>query len=509
MMSLMRTCLLSILLLCTPALAIQDPVRTSGGLLSGAPGEDPSVRVYKGIPYAQPPIGDLRWKAPQEAAHWQGVRPATEFSKECYQAPYPRNSIYFSEPQPMSEDCLYLNVWTAAKSVSERRPVMVWIHGGALTRGSGSLPVYDGEHLARKGAVVVTINYRLGVFGFLAHPELTAESAHRASGNYAFLDQIAALAWVKQNIAAFGGDPARVTIFGESAGSWSVNYLMATPLAKGLFHRAIGESGGAFGPMQTLAQAEQIGSKFGPSLAALRSMSAENLLKAAGSTSFPPNVDGWMLPTDVYTIFEKGQQNDVPLIVGSNADEGKSLAPWPANGTAAAFTNQMKARFGADAGELLKLYPAGSDEQARESHYASFRDFSFGWQMRTWARLQTKTGKSKASLYYFSRVPPSPLSARLGAYHAAEIQYVFGNLKPNRPWEDADRSLSEEMGTYWVNFAKTGDPNAKGLPEWAAYQTKTDTALELGDRVQEVRGLHQAALDFFDRYFAGQRMRSR
>jgi para-nitrobenzyl esterase len=494
-----------------PLAAADLPVRVETGMLSGVAGRDPSVRVFKGIPYAAPPVGALRWKSPKQAAAWKDVREAREFSPQCLQQPYPANSIYRSAPQPMSEDCLYLNVWTAAKSANERRPVMVWIHGGALTRGSGSTLAYDGEALAKKGVVLVTINYRLGVFGFLAHPELTKESDRNASGNYAFLDQIAALEWVKNNIAAFGGDPQRVTIFGESAGSWSVNYLMATPLAKGLFQRAIGESGGAFGKLRTLAEAEAIGTKFASSigaesLAVLRAKPGEELLNASSSTSFPPNVDGWMLPTDVHTIFASGKQNDVPLLVGSNADEGKSLSPWPANGTAALFTEQVRQRFGASADEFLKLYPAKTDEEAKAAHYASYRDISFGWQMRTWARLETKTGKSNAYLYYFTRVPPGPGSDRLGAYHAAEIAYVFDTLDLlKRPYEDADHKLAQTMSSYWVNFATTGDPNGPGLPKWPAYRQSEDVALELGDTVKPVSHLHQDALDFFDRYNAGQR----
>ncbi len=492
--------------------AATDPVRTANGPVSGAPGTDPAVRVYKGIPYAAPPIGDLRWKAPKAPVSWTDVRETTKFSPICMQTPYSKSSLYYREPEPMSEDCLYLNVWTAGRSARDRRPVMVWIHGGALTRGSGSTPTYDGEALAKKGVVLVTINYRLGVFGFLAHPELTKESDRNASGNYAFLDQIAALEWVQKNIAAFGGDPKRVTIFGESAGSWSVNYLMATPLARGLFQRAIGESGGAFGPMKTLSQVEETGVRFAhgtgaDSIAALRAKPAEEILKASAGSSFPPNVDGWMLPTDVYTIFKEGKQNDVPLIVGSNADEGKSLTSWPATAHAQLFTEQARARFGADADKALKVYPADTDEQAKESFYASLRDVTFGWEMRTWARLETKTGKSKAYLYYFSRVAPGPGRERYGAFHASEIAYVFDNLEPNGPrnYNDTDRKLADMMSSYWVNFATTGDPNGKGLPRWPSYQRSSDTALELGDRVQPIADLHKQALDFLDEHFAAQR----
>src|SRR5579863_6409560 len=282
-----------------PLCAIDDPVRVENGSLSGAPGSSPDVKVYKGVPFAAPPVGDLRWKGPKPAQPWQGVRTATQFSAACYQSPYPKVSIYYRDPEPMSEDCLYLNIWTAAKSNNERRPVMVWIHGGGLTRGSGAVPFYDGEALAKKGVVLVTINYRLGIFGFFAHPELTKESDRNASGNYALLDQIAALEWVKKNIGAFGGDPKRVTIFGESAGSWSVNCLVATPLAKGKFQRAIGESAASFQPMGTLRESEQAGVRLASavgahSLADLRAKPADELLKAGATIAVRPSVDGWM-----------------------------------------------------------------------------------------------------------------------------------------------------------------------------------------------------------------------
>ena len=270
--------------------AINDPVRTDGGLVAGVASADPEVRVYKGIPYAKPPVGDLRWKAPQPASDWSGTKQATEFGPVCMQEPYPETSIYYSALGSVKEDCLYLNVWTAAKAASDKRPVMVWIHGGGYTRGSGSTPTYNGDVLAKKGAVLVTVNYRLGIFGFMAHPELTKESPNHASGDYGLLDMVAALKWVQKNIAAFGGDPKRVTIFGESAGSSAVNYLMASPLAKGLFERVIGESGANFGAARngTLAAAEENGVKFGDkagakSIAALRGKSAEELIKAGGA----------------------------------------------------------------------------------------------------------------------------------------------------------------------------------------------------------------------------------
>ncbi|MBZ5606875.1 MAG: carboxylesterase family protein [Acidobacteriia bacterium] len=486
--------------------AIENPVRVESGELAGIPGSNPAVRVFKGIPYAAPPVGELRWRAPKSAPKWEGVRQADHYSFQCMQTPYPAGGPYHAGVEPLSEDCLYLNIWTAAKSAKDRRPVMVWIHGGALTKNSGSNPNFNGENFAAKGVVLVTINYRLGVFGYFAHPELTKESDRNASGNQGFLDQIAALEWVQKNIAAFGGDSRRVTIFGESAGSWSVNVLVASPLAKGLFQRAIGESGGQFARVQKLADAEQAGLRVAKavgadSLAALRAKPADQLMKAQPGASTV--ADGWLLPADVYSIFASGKQNDVPILIGSNNDEGTSLTPPSIK--LAAFENQARTRFGDQAGEYLKLYPAGSDDQARASNAEAMRDQTFGWEMRTWARLQSKTGKSKVYVYYFNKVPPGPF-ARLGAYHGSEIQYVFGTV-PAELARDTDQKLSSILSSYWVNFATTGDPNGKGLARWPAYQEKTDLALTLGDQIEAGEIPHKAALDFLDAYFARQRSR--
>ncbi|HLJ44833.1 MAG TPA: carboxylesterase family protein [Bryobacteraceae bacterium] len=498
--------LLAVLCAAAPLFAINDPVKTSNGLVSGAPGRDASVHVYKGIPYAAPPVGSLRWKEPKPAASWDGVRKADKFSSACVQAPYPKNSVYYNEPEPTNEDCLYLNLWTPAKSAREKRPVMVWIHGGALTRGSGSIPIYDGENLAKKGAVVVTINYRLGLFGFFAHPELTKESDRNSSGNYGILDQIAALEWVQKNIGAFGGDPKRVTIFGESAGSWSVNCLMATPLAKGLFQRAIGESGADFQPLRKLKEAEEAGVKIATSMGAhsiaeLREKSADEVLKAGPAIAYP-TVDGWMLPADVYTIFANGKQSDVPLLVGSNANEFTTLTPPPTNLTAAAFKSQIRNRFGPDADKILAVYPADNDDQAKESFLANLRDVTFTWQMRTWSRLEAKTGKSNVFLYFFTRPTPGPDSKRNRAYHASEIAYAFNNLTDDHPWEDTDRRLADIMSSYWVNFATNGNPNGKGLPAWPKYTEAADQSLELGEQIKPLTNLQKQALDALDEYYS-------
>jgi para-nitrobenzyl esterase len=503
--------------------AITDPVRVEQGLLAGTNGSSPEVRVYRGVPFAAPPVGDLRWKAPQPAMKWQGVRQATEFSNACWQTPYPAAAaIYQAKLPPLSEDCLYLNIWTPAKSAKDHLPVMVWIHGGGFTRGFSGTSSYNGEVLARKGAIIVTINYRLGIFGFFVHPELTAESGHHASGNYALLDQIAALQWVQKNIAAFGGDTSRVTIFGESAGSWAVNALMASPLAKGLFQRAIGESGGLFSPMKTLADAEKEGEKLGRSLApnstqkksekpeapaqqdilkALRAMKAEELLKAQEPDTARAIVDGWVLPQDIATTFAQGKQNDVPLIVGYNADEGTTLAPQGAYMTAPMFAGGVHQRYGSQADAMLKIYPAASDEQAVSSFYSAYRDQVFGWEMRTWARMATKTGHQSAYMYYFSRRPPGQQSARLRAFHASEIAYVFGTFVWPFPWEDTDKKLSDAMTSYWVNFAASGNPNGGSLTKWPVYTAKDDQLLEFGNQIAVRSDINKTGLDFFDTYY--------
>lgn len=495
--------------------AINDPVRVEQGQLAGASGRSPDVRVYRGIPFAAPPVGDLRWKPPQPAASWQGVRQATQFGNACSQPPFPSNGLYGSSPPPISEDCLYLNIWTPAKSADDRLPVMVWIHGGGFVHGTGAAIGYDGENLARKGAVVVTINYRLGIFGFFALPELAAESPNHAAGNYGLMDQIAALQWVQRNIAAFGGDPARVTIFGQSAGSVSVNILMASPLAHGLFARAIGESGGSFGPMPSLAGAEKqdqhVVSAVGATqdiLKSLRAQSPDDLIKASTDEDAQLIVDGWVLPQSVYTIFAEGKQNDVPIIVGSNANEGTIFPPPKGAIGPAEFADNAHQRFGTFAKDFLEVYPAGSsDEEATAAYYASFRDGQFGWDMRIWARMETETGHRRAYRYYFTRVPPGRASERLGAFHGSDIAYVFENFPYRIFYQDADKQLGETISNYWVNFARTGDPNGtadpKGAsaPAWPIYDPSKDDVLDFGDQVRVQSHIDAAGLDFFDTYY--------
>src|SRR5277367_3567473 len=495
------------------AAAITDPVRVEQGQLAGASGRSPDVRVYRGVPFAAPPVGNLRWKPPQPAASWQGIRQATEFGNACSQAPFPSNGLYGVSPPPISEDCLYLNIWTPAQSADDRLPVMVWIHGGGFDHGTGGAVGYEGENLARKGAVVVTINYRLGILGFLALQELDAESPQHVSGNYAFMDQIAALQWVQRNIAAFGGDPGRVTIFGESAGSVSVNILMASPLARGLFAHAIGESGGSFGPMPSRGDAEkecqQFVSRLGATqdvLKTLRAKSPDDLIKASTDDDVQIIVDGWVLPQSVYTIFAEGKQNDVPIIVGNNASEGTLFPPPTGSVTSTEFTDDAHNSYGTFAGDFLEIYPAGSSDQAANAAYfASILDAYFGWDMRIWARMETETGHRRAYRYYFTRVPPGR-GERLGAFHGSEIAYVFENYPYRISFQDLDKQLGETIENYWVNFARTGDPNGSAnsnsaaAPTWPIYVPFRDDVLVLGDQVGVQFHVNAAGLDFFDMF---------
>jgi para-nitrobenzyl esterase len=514
-------------ILATVALAaVSDPVHVDTGSVAGIAGKDPSVRIYKGIPFATPPVGDLRWRAPQPAAKWEGVRMADQFGPTCAAgtggggggrggrggqgkggAPKANPDQAKAAPPagPMSsEDCLYLNVWTGAKSASDRLPVIVWNYGGGFTGGSGSIPGYDGEALAKRGAVVVTYNYRLGVFGFFAHPELTAESAHKASGNYGMMDLVATLKWVQKNIAAFGGDPKRVTIDGESAGAILVSAMVGSPEGKGLFVRAAAQSGAwmglAIGKMTTLEQAETAGKTAAGtnSIAELRAMSTQDIGQNLRGVRAGIIVDGWMVPQDESITYAKGKQNDVDVLVGSNHDEGTFFGGG--NVTAEAAKSNAQKTYGDLANEFLQLYPAGSDAEAAASGLARTRD-EVGWHMRTWAELQTKKGR-KAYVYYFVHVPPG-FGAR-GATHTAELPYMFGNPPANGSWTSSDTELSSIMTAYWVNFAATGDPNGKGLPTWTAYNAKKNDAqaMVFGDTAKFGPQIDAPRLAFFDKFYA-------
>jgi para-nitrobenzyl esterase len=500
--SLLATALLSLGLVHAAA---DDPVKLDSGMVSGASAPSGEVRVFKGIPYAAPPVGDLRWRAPQAPAHWDSVRKAEAFSPVCMQGSGGSSS------QKMSEDCLYLNVWTGAKSASEKRPVMVWIYGGGYNTGSGSQPMYDGEALAKKGAVVVTLNYRLGVFGFFSYPELTTESDRRGAANFGMMDSIAALKWVQKNIAAFGGDPKRVTIFGESAGAGMVANLMASPQAKGLFERALGESSGwstsSVSKLKTLAEAEQTGAKYAEglgakSLAELRAKPADAILK--GGRGSGPVVDGWLIPEDPGKAFAEGKQTQVPVLTGSNRDESFGGTP----GNAEQFIEQVRKKYGDLTDAYLKLYPANSDEQARESAFFSGRD-EMAFVMRNWARLASKPGKTKSYVYFFTEQPPIVPGAKGqfaptvhgSATHVSEILYAFNHLDNSRTWTDQDRQVADNMSSYWVNFAANGDPNGKGLAKWPAYDEKTRTAMIFGNKPEGAQAPSDDKLAFFQSYF--------
>ncbi len=496
----MRTLLLLVSASIPLAASIDGPVRLDSGMISGVAGSIAGITVYKGIPYAAPPVGDLRWRAPQPAAKWDGARKMDQFASPCVQ-PLRSSPGEFRG----SEDCLYLNVWTPAKSAGDGLAVMMWIHGGGFRDGTGSMPLYDGVQLARKGVVVVTINYRLGVLGFLAHPELTRESGRNASGNYALMDGIAALQWVHRNIARFGGDPAKVTLFGQSAGSMAVNCIQASPLAKGLFRAVIGQSGASFYGMLnngSLADAARKGVQFAEaahakSLAELRAKPAVELMKTAFSAG--PNTDGYVLPEDPLTAFEKGHHNRVPVLTGSNSDEGKLFARGgPVS--AREYIETARKRFGTDAGEYLKLYPADSDAQAAESRQRSATVERMGLNARIWADLAARSG-SKSYIYYFTRITPvdpkaTPVAGPvLGAPHGEDLGYVFNNLddpqkyKPSNTFRDSqpaayDLELADKVSSYWVQFAKTLDPNGGGLPNWAAFDAKRSAmVMELGNKV--------------------------
>ncbi len=487
---------------------------TDAGQLEGAVSADSKVRIFRGIPFAAPPVGALRWKAPQPVPSWAGVRQATDFGARCMQGRI-FNDMVFRDSGP-SEDCLYLNVWTPATSSQAHLPVMVWIYGGGFAAGSASEPRQDGENLAKKGVVVVSFNYRLGVFGFLTHPDLSRESGHNSSGNYGLLDQVAALEWVRKNIAAFGGDPDNVTIFGESAGSFSVSALMASPLAQGLFQRAIGESGAFFGATlgaPPLAVAEEADQKFADSLGlhsleALRALPAQALLEAAmkpGMIRFRPIIDGYFLPEEVRSIFVRGRQSKVPLLAGWNADEGDFKAIFAGTApTAPNFVARAHALFGEQADALLRLYPAGTDDQAKRPAQDLTGDQFIAFSTWKWIELQVATGNSHVFRYEFDDAPPAamkdgPAPSR-GAYHSAEIEFVFEALaSKNLPWRPEDDKLSDLVSSYWTNFAKSGDPNGPGLPHWPAYSNQGNyEVMHLSASPHSAPDEHRGRYEFLD-----------
>jgi para-nitrobenzyl esterase len=460
--------------------AIPGPVvQTQQGLVEGVTQD--GVASFKGIRYAAAPIGALRWRPPEPPAEWDGVRKADAFGPVC-----PQRWLPFGPPgwarEDQDEDCLSLNIWTAAKSADEKLPVMLWIHGGAYEIGSGSTPAYHGDTLARKGVVVVTINYRLGALGFLAHPELTAESRYSASGNYGLMDIVAALRWVHDSIAAFGGDPGNVTIFGESAGGGIVMLMTVAPLSKGLFHRAISESGSAIraqpkdyerpDAIVTLAQAEAAGERYVAqfdvkSIDELRQVPAADMVEKLIPGAGGPIVDGRVIPGEVTALYRAGRQHDVPVLIGWNDNEG-GLFGQPT--TKAALEAQAQREWGPHAETLGQLYPAEDDAATGPANAAAFGDIAFAWPAWSLAEAQVRTGTAPAYLYHFTHVPPrtpqSPYGTLPGAQHAEELAFVFGREPAAGLWTDAERRLTETMQGYWTNFARSGDPNGRGLPAW-------------------------------------------
>lgn len=491
-------------LLCAMSCSLRSPqtVKVEGGLIEGTLCGD--IAVYKGIPFAAPPVGDLRWKAPQPVRPWEGTLETKEFAPSPIQA---------DDGLVTSEDCLYLNVWTPAKTPSDRLPVMVWIYGGGFSIGSTSYPYSDGMELARKGVVVVSIAYRVGYLGFMAHPELSAENENGVSGNYGLLDQIAALRWVRDNIAAFGGDASNVTVFGQSAGGISVSMLCASPLAKGLFRRAISESGGSFSPcrmdsypgenMKTLEMAESDGYAYAEGLGArslteLRSLPDSVFARPYDATGGAwPVVDGYVIPDDQYRLYEAGRYNDVDILIGYNSDEGESFT---ASDSATHIYN-VRERFFEYAPRLLEAYPVTANPVPKSGRDL-LRDASFGWHTWTWACLQAGTGRSHVFVYYFDRNLHDPQSD-LGSVHGQEVGYVFQHTDDSLP---GDQELKRQIGEFWTNFARTGNPNGDGLPAWPEFTADSHRVMHLtNEGSHEGPVPDESSMLVLDGYFAARR----
>lgn len=482
-----------------------------GGMIQGYHAD--GLTIFKGIPFAAPPVGELRWKAPQPVQPWEGIRQTTD---------YAQGPIQGQPSEEYSEDCLYLNVWTPAKTADEKLPVLVWIYGGGFISGSTGHPGHDCEALARTddGVILASINYRVGQLGFLALPELTAESPNHVSGNYGLMDQIAGLEWIKRNIAQFGGDPDRITIFGESAGGIAVSMLCASPQTKGLFQGAISQSGGSFGPtrpttypgenMKTLAQAEADGLQIMKDLGAtsldeLRSMDAWKFaaigLDGGGCW---PIVDGYVIAGDQSELYTEGKFNDIPVLIGYNSDEGASFAGgWDAK----QYSDYTNLRYGPFADKLMEAYPYTQEDGGKQSRDL-MRDAAFGWQTWKWACLQSSQGKSKVYLYYFDQHPDYPVGdAKFGSGspHGQDVGFVFQHMdKCEQP--ESDKPLSVAMGKYWINFAKQGHPNGNGLPEWPAFSNKNPKVMHLTGPEPSVGDVpSQHALEVLDSYFTWRR----
>ena len=502
-------------------------VRIRTGILRGTTGASSRVVAYKGIPYAKPPTGDLRWRPPVPAPAWDGVRDAQEFGHACLQPPQQPTGLYSGGMASLSEDCLTLNVWTPTDA--RGLPVMVWIHGGALVGGSSSEPMYDGIKLSQHGIVVVSINYRLGLLGFLAHPALSAESPQHLSGNYGLLDQIEALHWVRDNIAAFGGDPGQVTVAGESAGGLSVIALLASPLARGLFTKAIVQSGympsyrALHDETLGLPSAEAAGTALATGVgasnaAALRAADLVALFRAGLATGWQPEpvIVGFFLKRQFAETFVRGEQTKVPVLAGFNEGEIRSL-PYlmpKAPDSQAAYEADVRRRFGAKASEFLAVYP-GVDPKA--DVMASIRDGLYGWAAQYLVRQQAAAGQP-AYLYFFRHSTPAERARDLAAFHASELPYVFGQVGasavlgpnwPRPPLTSTESKLSEAMMSYWTSFVRDGVPTASGEPPWPRFTAQQPGYLDLDDRPSAGLDLHPAAFAFADALVAGRRQQGR
>lgn len=508
-----------------------DPVQTVEGPVVGVQNDERTVEVFAGIPYAQPPVGALRWRAPQPPEPRSDVLTADRFSE----VPIQGTSTFFTRalsqivdvpledtllnPYPVSEDSLTLNVWRSTTPSSEALPVLVYIPGGGFQTGSGALPLYDGEALASTGEVItVTINYRLGVLGFLSHPDLAAESEHDASGNYGLLDQIAALEWVHDNIASFGGDPDRVTIAGQSAGGESVCLLGASPLADGLVHGIIGAAGACMGTTgdtergdqsDTRAVAEDAGVRLsealgGATVEEMRDMSVERIEEAADSLGdhWRPSIDGHVLERPPAETYAAGEQLDVPTLVGSNADEASLALASPPDTDVEDYRAEVRETYGDDADRFLELYPGDTPEQVLESRLQADTDKIMTRAMYRWAQLQTQTGESDAYLYFFTHTPPEEGLERFGAYHGAEVMYAYDNLgaDSDADYTEADRRLRDQMSAHWLSFVRTGDPNAPGLPTWLTVQEAPDQVMQLSTDSGMAPRPRPDAIDFWMAY---------
>jgi para-nitrobenzyl esterase len=494
--------------------AAAQSVHVPGGDIMGVASNDGAITRYLSVPFAAAPVAGLRWRPPQPPAPWQGVLETTHFAPACPQ-PLPKpGSFYqhefFLTSERQSEDCLYLNIWAPKHGAAEKLPVMVWFYGGGFVQGSGSLPSFDGETLARHGVVLVTINYRLGPLGFLALPDLDRESPDHVSGNYGLLDMIASLHWVHDAIGGFGGDADNVTMFGQSAGAYGVNAMIVSPLAHGLFRRAIPESDPMFGmadPMQTLAQAEQGAQAFvkavgAESLTDLRMIASTDLVKAMGSSAVAfgmrPNVDGHVLPHDLPEMIADHQDNKVDLLIGTNYDEGTELlAPTTPDGLVALIHR----RFVAQADAIAKLYHSSDADSATAAQDRMQSDYLFATAAREAQIVASQA--NPAYVYRFTRAAPGSDPIKVGAFHSAELAYVFGTQASiNRPWTDRDRLLSQQMQLYWTNFAKTGNPNGEGLPEWPRFSEAGSNVLQLGDETRTIPVLDPDRKTVFDAYIA-------